>query len=86
VGEPSLPEALHIQADIATVHDLERANFETSFKSAIPRALVATLIPEEWYIDAESGLLAYEFTRTPLGVAPYRMFHLFMDVNGHKPG
>jgi hypothetical protein len=83
--DPSLSDSLRKRTGFASVSDLEREDFEAFFKLAVPKALAGTLMEEDWYIDPQSGLLVYEFARTPAGVEPYRMLHLVMDVNRHKP-
>jgi hypothetical protein len=82
---PALGELLRAKTGVAEATILQREQFEAFFKLAMPKTLAATLMVEDWCIDPDSGLLIYEFTRTPPGVESYKMLHLVMDVKRHNP-
>lgn len=83
--EPGLAGVLRERTGFANVQELQGNDFEAFFKLAMPKTLAATLMEEDWYIDPDSGLLIYEFTRSPDGAPPFKILHLMMDVKRQQP-
>jgi hypothetical protein len=82
--DDTLTEAMRTRGGTSDVANLERTNFETFFKIALPKLIAELALAEDWYVDADSGILLYEIER-PFENGSYKMLHLVLDVKRQNP-
>jgi hypothetical protein len=86
-----LPNRLHARSGASTAEELLGSNFELFFKVAVPKAVAGLGLDEDWYVDPETGINIFEFTRNAAR-GPYKLLHLVMDFvtpvpdRGHRVG
>jgi hypothetical protein len=61
-----------------------RDDFEGFFKIAAPKTIMSLLHEQDWHVDPDHGVIAYEFERKTKK-DPYRMLHVLMDVKRNSP-
>jgi hypothetical protein len=84
VADPELVELLKERAGVGDIPTIRGRDFDLFFKLAMPKMLAATLQDADWYVDAQRGIVIYEFERDSTS-GPYQMLHLAMHVRRQDP-
>lgn len=82
--DETLRNLLTKRAGTQEVAVLKNENFSDFFKLAVPKALASTLMEKDWFVDCNTGIRIYEFTRDSKE-GQYSMLHLVMDIKRQNP-